>query len=203
MNFRTHFRRAGLPLAIATSLLAAAPAQAQNVVGQIIMMASPNCPSGTIPAEGQGLSKVSYSVLFDLYQYTYGGSGNTFNVPDLRGRTPIGIGRGEGLGGYSLGQRGGTETVLMGTAIALHTHSAIMKATTTAPSAGTTGGDPENGVLAKGTALNIYSSGTPALQMGAATVLTQAAGGNAPIPNRSPFTAIRYCVVMSEVVPHQ
>ena len=41
---------------------------------------------------------------------TYGGDGqNTFVLPDLQGRVPVGQGAGPGLSNYVIGQKGGTE----------------------------------------------------------------------------------------------
>ena len=41
-------------------------------------------------AYGQGLSTTAYAPLFALVGYTYGGTGATFNLPDLRGRVVAG-----------------------------------------------------------------------------------------------------------------
>jgi microcystin-dependent protein len=42
-------------------------------------------------AYGQGLNTTAYASLFALMNYTYGGSGTTFNLPDLRGRVVAGL----------------------------------------------------------------------------------------------------------------
>ena len=44
---------------------------------------------------------------------TYGGDGvNTFALPDLRGRMPVGTGQGPSLANYTAGQAGGAETAI-------------------------------------------------------------------------------------------
>jgi microcystin-dependent protein len=43
-------------------------------------------PSGWELCEGQSLDTAVYPDLFAVIGYTYGGSGSTFNLPDLRGR---------------------------------------------------------------------------------------------------------------------
>jgi microcystin-dependent protein len=41
---------------------------------------------GWMRCDGRGLDKVQYNLLFQVIGYTFGGSGNTFNLPDMRGR---------------------------------------------------------------------------------------------------------------------
>ncbi|NDC83766.1 hypothetical protein EB093_08940, partial [bacterium] len=59
-------------------------------VGTITMFAGSTAPAGWLMCDGQGLSTGSYADLFAVISYTYGGSGGTFNVPDMRGRNPVG-----------------------------------------------------------------------------------------------------------------
>ncbi len=55
-------------------------------VGSIVYMASTNCPSGFIAANGASISRTTYSSLFSVIGTTFGSaSASTFNVPDLRG----------------------------------------------------------------------------------------------------------------------
>ena len=48
---------------------------------------------GFIKCEGQSLSTTQYFMLFDIIQYTYGGSGSSFNIPDYRNRRLCGTGQ--------------------------------------------------------------------------------------------------------------
>jgi microcystin-dependent protein len=60
-----------------------------------------------------------------MYGTTFGaGNGTTtFNLPDFRGRTPIGAGQGTGLTNRTTGSKGGTEThALTEAELAPHTH---------------------------------------------------------------------------------
>ncbi|MEM7057623.1 MAG: tail fiber protein [Pseudomonadota bacterium] len=67
-------------------------------------------PTGWVAAEGQLLSVNGNSDLFSLLGTTYGGDGRTtFQLPDLRGRTPVGEGQGPGLQNVALGQEFGSE----------------------------------------------------------------------------------------------
>lgn len=73
-------------------------------------------PRGWSFTEGQLLAISSHSALFSLYGTIYGGDGRTtFALPDLRGRVPIHHGNGPGLSTYSIGERGGTESVVLTT----------------------------------------------------------------------------------------
>ena len=42
-------------------------------VGQVFMTAGPNCPSNTLPANGQSLLAIQYGFLYNLIGFTYGG----------------------------------------------------------------------------------------------------------------------------------
>jgi microcystin-dependent protein len=47
---------------------------------------------GWLNCDGRGLSTATYNVLFQVVGYSFGGSGDTFNLPDARGRVPGAIG---------------------------------------------------------------------------------------------------------------
>lgn len=59
---------------------------------------------------GASVSTTTYSGLFALTGYAFGGSGANFNLPDLRGRVSGAIGTGSGLSARSLGDTVGAET---------------------------------------------------------------------------------------------
>lgn len=63
-----------------------------------------------LPCDGRSLSTSAYPVLFSLIAYAFGGSGSSFNLPDLRGRAPIGVGQGSGLSNWAVGDNPGEET---------------------------------------------------------------------------------------------
>lgn len=66
-------------------------------------------PSGYLLCDGSAVSRSTYSALFTVLGTAYGaGDGSTtFNVPDMRGRSPLGSGTGSGLTSRSIGQNGG------------------------------------------------------------------------------------------------
>jgi microcystin-dependent protein len=82
-------------------------------------------PDGYLPVIGQQLAIVDYQALFAVYGTTWGGNGTTtFNLPDWRGRSPLGAGTGSGLTPRTVGQIGGEEDhVLITSEISSHTHT--------------------------------------------------------------------------------
>lgn len=80
--------------------------------GTTIFYAGSTLPSGWLECDGSAVSRATYSALFALIGTSFGvGDGTTtFNLPDLRGRTPIGIGTGSGLSTRTVGQQLGEET---------------------------------------------------------------------------------------------
>ena len=84
-----------------------------------------NIPTGYLLCNGQAVSRTTYATLFGVVSTVYGVGDNstTFNLPDLRGRTPIGAGTGTGLTARALGATVGTEThTLTAAEIPGHTH---------------------------------------------------------------------------------
>ena len=53
--------------------------------GAIMAFAMNTAPAGWLAANGELLSTTEYASLFSVIGYTYGGSGGSFNLPDLRG----------------------------------------------------------------------------------------------------------------------
>ena len=100
--------------------------------GLIVPWGSASIPSGFLECNGQSVSTSTYANLFAVIAYTYGGSGASFNVPDLTDRTVVNKSNTK-----SLAQTGGANTVttlgnvsLLGSAttlqtsqIAAHTHT--------------------------------------------------------------------------------
>jgi len=81
--------------------------------GTLSMFAGTTAPTGYVLCDGTAYSRtVTYNTLFGVIGTTYGpGDGSTtFNVPDLRGRAPIGVGTGTGLTARALAATTGTET---------------------------------------------------------------------------------------------
>jgi microcystin-dependent protein len=77
--------------------------------GVITQYAGSTAPTGWLLCQGQSLSTTTYASLFAAINYTYGGAGGSFNIPNLRGRVPVGLNTAEGEF-LQLGQSGGSKT---------------------------------------------------------------------------------------------
>ena len=53
--------------------------------GVVAHFAANSAPTGWLKANGASLSTTTYAALFSVIGYTFGGSGASFNLPDLRG----------------------------------------------------------------------------------------------------------------------
>ena len=58
--------------------------------GTLIFHCANSAPSGFLKANGAALNTTTYAALFAAIGYTFGGSGASFNVPDMRGEFPRG-----------------------------------------------------------------------------------------------------------------
>ena len=58
--------------------------------GGVIPFAGASAPVGYLLCDGSSVSTTTYARLFAVVAYTYGGSGASFNLPDLRGRAVAG-----------------------------------------------------------------------------------------------------------------
>jgi microcystin-dependent protein len=97
--------------------------------GALLPFAGSSAPGGFLLCNGGSYSTATYPVLFSVIGYAYGGSGGNFNVPNLPGAVPVGIG---GTLGLTLGQAYGEVTHTLTTAeMPTHSHSATSISSTT------------------------------------------------------------------------
>ena len=96
-------------------------------VGVIFPFAGSTPPPGYLLCDGSEISQTTYSTLFAVIGYTYGGSGASFNLPNLSGRVPVGVGTATGAAGataHTLAQSAGEELHTMTTnEMANHSHA--------------------------------------------------------------------------------
>ncbi|OEC35165.1 Microcystin-dependent protein [Pseudomonas cuatrocienegasensis] len=103
-----------MPIALATLLSPSAQAvcSSEPMLGGICWMATDFCPTGYIQANGTALAVQANEALYSLLSTTYGGDSKDFKVPDLRGRSVVGLG--SYYNGLVLsGQRRGAATTRM------------------------------------------------------------------------------------------
>jgi microcystin-dependent protein len=85
-------------------------------------------PTGWLLANGNAVSRTTYSALWTALgttssPYGQGDGSTTFNLPDMRSRTAIGVGQASGLSNRTLGGTVGTESeTLTSSQIPAHTH---------------------------------------------------------------------------------
>lgn len=106
--------------------------------GTVIDFAGPsaNIPTGYLICDGASYSTTTYATLFAAIAYTWGGSGASFNVPDLRGKVTIGVSG----SAYPLAALGGEfmHTLQSGeTPLNVHTHTFTVPSSTGTTSTGT------------------------------------------------------------------
>ncbi len=83
------------------------------------MYAGSAAPTGWLLCDGTSYLRATYPVLFAAISTTFGSADGThFNVPDMRGRVPVGVGTGTGGGASGTGVPTGGSAL---TAIALST----------------------------------------------------------------------------------
>jgi len=116
--------------------------------GVIEMFAGSTAPNGWLMCDGSSVSRITYSDLFKVIGTTYGvgNSNNTFALPDMRGRMPIGVGTGTGLTARNLAATAGAETATLSEAnLPSHTHTATVGTeSVTHTHTGTSGGESSN-----------------------------------------------------------
>ncbi|NOU48616.1 MAG: phage tail protein [Bacteroidales bacterium] len=193
-------------------------------LGQISAFGFGFAPMGWVTCQGQLLNISEYDTLYSLIGTTFGGDGSTtFGVPDLRGRTIVGIGQGPGLANVAWGQKSGAETAsLLNSNMPSHLHTFtngdgttpgtvnvttyITTVNNTSESNESDGGN--NGLGTGGTMPTIYR-GTPsgADHIGGVTSsvsgATSVVGSSIPFGIRNPYMGIYYCIAVEGIWPQR
>lgn len=176
-------------------------------IGEIKMFAGTFAPQGWFFCDGSTLSIQQYNAFFALIGTTYGGDGvQTFQLPDLRGRTAIHSGNGQGrnVSRYELGQIGGTENVTLN-AQQLPAHSHNLQGVAGAANQFSPEGNYLSISIDKGSGnpANIYNDGTdatvPFANLGVKSVLP--AGGSQPVNVVTPYLAVNFIIAWQGIWP--
>ncbi|MDA3838205.1 MAG: tail fiber protein [Candidatus Delongbacteria bacterium] len=179
-------------------------------IGEIILFAGTFAPSNFMDCDGRLLSIQVYTTLFSVIGTQFGGDGiNTFALPDLRGRAPIGYGDGPSTSANYMGQQGGYETVaLNSTQIPSHSHSGTVNSTgTIMVDSGTANDDSPSGNSFSRAEIDVYSTNPGTAQMLNGVVetngsfTTDASGSGASHMNMQPYLTIRYCICVNGLYP--
>ncbi|MDN3645102.1 tail fiber protein [Pontixanthobacter aestiaquae] len=179
-----------------------AMASADPLLGEIMTVGFNFCPRGWGETAGALLPISTNTALFSLLGTTYGGDGRTtFALPDLRGRSSIGVGNGPGLSPIRWGDRGGSETrVLTLNQLPSHNHTGNLHAENTADS---NTGNPNNAALARSTTQIYNNTVAPnaGVTFAAGTVTTNNNGGGQPFQIRDPYLGMYKCIAMQGIFP--
>ena len=157
-------------------------ASVANPTGSILMFGGSSAPTGYLICDGSAVSRSTYAALFTALSTTYGtGDGSTtFNLPDLRGRAPVGVGTGTGGGASGTGTPTGGSGL---TAVSLGTWKGEETHTLTGP---------ESGIASHTHTVNASSGGggvTSVLQATGMTVTTSASPSAYTTPATGPTNA--------------
>lgn len=139
------------------------------MIGQIIPYLSADPPDNTLPCDGSSHLRVDYPDLYAVLDAAFKDDPDNFHVPDLRGRTIIGV-----SGSHAIGASGGEEThTLIAGEMPSHNH--------------TTGNSLTSAAVMPGEGPVLVPNPLPAW--------TGSAGGDGAHNNMQPYVALRYAVI--------
>jgi microcystin-dependent protein len=166
---------------------------ADPFLAEIRMFGFNFAPRGWARCDGALLPISQNQALFSLLGTLYGGDGSTtFQLPDLRGRTPISF-----TGGHPQGQQAGAENVAMTVAnLPPHRHE-VNCSTTEAVSRIPTNQYPAQ--VASAFNVNAYHAFDNSTTF-ATNALTSTGGGGAQ-NLMQPFSVINFCIAMTGIYP--
>jgi microcystin-dependent protein len=181
---------------------------AEPFIGQIEIFAFGFAPKGWAQCNGQLLAINQNQALFSLLGTTFGGDGRqTFALPDLRARVPMGQGAGPGLTPRQMGEKDGAEAHTLTIAeTPSHTHAIN---TISNPTLSNNVDTPKNTVaLAKTTGTNkdggtitvdIYAPDAAPNQQMAPAALGNT--GGQPHSNMMPYLGTNICIALRGLFP--
>ncbi|HUI99956.1 MAG TPA: tail fiber protein [Usitatibacter sp.] len=164
--------------------------------GEIRIFGGNFAPQNWMLCNGASLPISQYQELYALIGTTYGGDGQqTFNLPNLCGRIPVGAGQAPGMQSYALGQQGGLDSVpLADVNHPQHTHLAY--AVTDAATQSTAKG----AMLASSTAVSIYAQRSAGTALSGSSI-APSAGKALAHENRMPSLTLTYIICVNGIFP--
>jgi len=176
----------------------------EEYIGIIKIFGGNFAPRGWALCNGQLLSIAQNTALFSILGTTYGGNGQTtFGLPDLRGRTAVGMGQGPGLPSVVQGELAGEANhTLITSEMPMHNHTAAVNSGNASQAAATAGASvatPGTLVGRNFTSTFGFNTTTPDTALNPATV--GVSGGNQPHNNMQPYLGVNYIICLEGIFP--
>lgn len=174
-------------------------------LGEVRMFTWPWAPRGWALCDGTRLPIGQNAALNALLGNTYGGDlQNYFNLPDLRGRTPVHVGRDDMGNTYSQGEAAGVEAVTLQTSqLPAHYHQVTALSGTKANAATSKSGLPATVNVAAASTITVPIYGV--MGKGQITTLNpgtlSSTGGGGPHNNVQPFLVMNFCIATTGIFP--
>ncbi|MEN9908532.1 MAG: hypothetical protein RLZZ540_1681 [Bacteroidota bacterium] len=168
-------------------------------IGEIKILGFNFAPRGYQICSGQILSIAQNTALFSLLGTTYGGNGvQTFGLPDLKSRVPVGSGP-----SHIMGQIAGvTSTTILISNMPAHVHPATgISISVPVSEGGADTNNPTNAFLAN-TSSGLYATSTngsaaPIVASG----VTGITGSTLPIGIENPYLTLNYSIATEGIFP--
>lgn len=192
-------------------------------ISQLLLWSLSWAPQDWAQCWGQAMNIQQNSALYSLLGLNYGGDTSNFNLPDFRGRVPVGYGQNPLTGTtYPLAAKGGVETVaLTQNNLAPHTHTATVgtsaiSVTIKASSAAGTDNVPGTNnsttlaasMIGRTPGSSIYNNQTPDVTLNTAssvtggfTVTNSNTGIAAAHENRQPYLVVNFIIALVGYYP--
>lgn len=175
----------------------------EEMMGVIKSFAGNFAPRGFLFCNGALLSIAQNTALFSILGTTYGGDGiNTFALPNLNGRYPLGTGA-NGQQTYVLGEQAGTpQTTLL--SINLPSFTSQLKvsksnATSSSPTVTSSIAVPGTTVGRDFTAIPSFVDAAPDTVLNPQSVMFL--GQNLPVNNMPPYLGMNYIICVEGIYP--
>jgi microcystin-dependent protein len=164
----------------------------QPYVAQLLLGSWNIVPKGYAQCNGQILQINANQALFALLGTTFGGNGvQTFALPNLQGRTPVGVGS-NGGNTTAWGQIGGEEThTLIAAEVPQHNHALNV--------VGGANSTLSNGNMLASGGANVYTAPANLGAMIAGTLST--VGSSQAHENRQPYLVMNWLIALTGIFP--
>lgn len=198
MTLRNLFLSAAI--VVGTSSISFSASANDPLIAETMTFGGNFCPRGWAHMDGTLLPISSNTALFSIIGTTFGGDGRTtFGLPDARGRSIVGLGRGTGLiDTIQWGELGGSESFVLSTLeMPRHTHRAGIRTVRSTANSTTPAGNSFANATSN-TYANVEPRGNFMLEN---SLLIDDAGENQPVFKRSPYLGMTQCIALIGIFP--